>query len=174
MRDRLTDCEARQVALREGKRFYVPPMACRNGHMSVRYTSCGACVACQKEDRARRSGLEIADSGGGVMSRVYVFSAGEFIKIGIAENVVTRLQVTRTHCPLPVELAYQSEPMRRWLAKELERDAHARLEPFWVTGEWFRIGVSDAVPVVEEIAGLRPLSPEDEPHEPAQTGFFTS
>lgn len=174
MKDRLTDCEARMVALREGKRFYIPPMACRNGHLSVRYTNGGGCVACLKEKADRVAGREVVDSGGGVISRVYVFSAGEYVKVGIAENVASRLQVTRTHCPLPVELAYQSAPMRRWLAKELEREAHDSLEPFSVTGEWFSIAASDAVPVVEEIAGRRSISPKEEKIEPAQAGFFSS
>lgn len=173
MKLRLTDCSERDAALKSGAKFYSPPMACRNGHLSVRYTSSGSCVACTKEKGEELKGVAPTDSGGGIPTRVYVFSAGEFVKVGLAENVRARIQVTRTHCPMQVELAYQSGVMRRWLAKQVERECHDRLEAFSVTGEWFRIGVKEAVEIVKSVAGEYDPGdePEQDPNEPAQAGF---
>jgi hypothetical protein len=158
---------ARSEAKAEGRRFYNPPGPCRSGHTSMRYTNCGACVDCML-NRAMDASLSIP-------TKVYVFSAGGYVKIGVAETIKSRLQVTQTHCPFLVELAYESEPMGRGHAREVETRCHKTLERHSAQGEWFKVDSVYAVSMVRAIVGdERPPPTQDTLFtEPAQAGFFT-
>ena len=76
---------------------------------------------------------------------VYVIEAAEFIKVGIAEDIKTRLVVFKTHCPLPVRLAYSSKPMLRPKARQIEVECHRYLISCHHHGEWFKATAKSAI-----------------------------
>lgn len=84
-----------------------------------------------------------------LMFVIYVFKAGDFIKVGIAENIVTRLSVFRTHCPLPVSIAYCSTRVVRPVAREIETACHDELAHCHVHGEWFKASPTAAIVVLD-------------------------
>lgn len=47
------DVIPRAEALRRGLKFYAELRACRNGHLSPRYSSNGNCVACAKAAKVK-------------------------------------------------------------------------------------------------------------------------
>ena len=92
-----------------------------------------------------------------VLMVVYVVAAGNFVKVGIAEDINARVQVLKTHCPLPVSVEFCSERMLRPKARELELDCHSRFSPFHSHGEWFQVSAK------EVLAYLSGLGREDSP-----------
>ena len=91
---------------------------------------------------------------------VYVIRADRFIKVGIAEDIRSRLIVFRTHCPLPVEVAYCSKPMLRPAAREIEVACHTHLIERHIRGEWFEAKAEDAI---RFLSGLAPELPKESP-----------
>ena len=87
----------------------------------------------------------------GLLFSVYVIQAGEYIKVGIAEDVLKRLQVFRTHCPMPVSMVYCSKPVLRPEARRIELLCHGQLGFHHVHGEWFRTDPAKAVWVLGQI-----------------------
>lgn len=96
----------------------------------------------------------------GLLMVVYAIKAGNFVKIGIAENITTRLIVFRTHCPMPVSLEFCSQRVLRPAARNIELDCHAY---FWANhshGEWFEV---DSCQVVDYLKSITE-SAANEPH----------
>lgn len=91
------------------------------------------------------SGESTGDSFVSVLTSVYVIQAGEFIKVGLAENIIARLQVLRTHCPMDVRVAYCSKPLPRNEARKIEHACHLFLIEKHVRGEWFLADASIAI-----------------------------
>ena len=89
---------------------------------------------------------------------VYVIKAGEYVKVGIAEDVLKRLQVFRTHCPMPVSLAYCSKAILRPEARKIELECHGHLLLSHVHGEWFKVDASIAVSFLASV-----IDRKDEP-----------
>jgi hypothetical protein len=69
---------------------------------------------------------------------LYVLHAGIYTKVGIANDMNLRMQVFRTHCPIPLEIAYCSMPMEGKLARKLEIACHKFLQKERLHGEWFK------------------------------------
>ena len=90
----------------------------------------------------RRPGGNKRDS---VLTLIYVIEAGPYVKVGIAENLKTRLVLFKTHCPLPVRVVFHSKKMLRTEARSIEVDCHAHLIEHHVHGEWFEVAASKAV-----------------------------
>ena len=84
-----------------------------------------------------------------VLTVVYVIKAGDFVKIGIAENVVTRLIVFRTHCPLEIELLFCSTSRPRPEAREIEICCHNHFSQHNVHGEWFKVNVEAVIEFIQ-------------------------
>ena len=78
--------------------------------------------------------------------------AGEFIKVGLAENIIARLQVLRTHCPIDVRVAYCSKPLPRNEARKIEHACHLFLIEKHVRGEWFVADASIAINFINKEA----------------------
>ena len=150
MKSKLTDCRSRRVAVKEGKRFYDPGRACRNGHWSVRYTKGGSCVECTKARSNGFASITAKEEGRSAQTSVYVIETAGRVKIGIAENIDARLQVFRTHSPFPVELVFVTEPMPRTAARNVEKTAHGQFKDRNVHGEWFDIAAAEAVRAIKE------------------------
>jgi len=83
-----------------------------------------------------------------ITTRLYLFKAGPFFKIGFSRDVKARLRTIASNCPLPVELVC-SLP-EGLSSKETERRLHKRFRTKRVRGEWFRLDPED----VEFIKGL--------------------
>ena len=81
---------------------------------------------------------------------VYIIQCGDFIKIGIADNVESRLQLLQ--CGNPIKLVLLRK-FRTWDAPRMERELHDKLGVHRERGEWFRL---DAVVSawVESVASL--------------------
>lgn len=145
MKKRLTDCPERDLAKSRGERFYFIDAPCRNGHTGKRYVNGGGCWACGMDEyRGERTETHAL----AVPTSVYVIEAGEYIKVGLAENILKRLQVLKTHCPLPVRVAFCSRPIPRSEARKIEQSCHSFLIKFHVHGEWFK---TDAVSAIKFI-----------------------
>lgn len=66
--------------------------------------------------------------------QIYAISGQQYIKIGIAENVDSRLSTLRTSSPFPLTL------LKSWQsanAKSVERRLHEKFAKFRHSGEWF-------------------------------------
>lgn len=148
----LTNCKERADALSAGDLFYVPNKRCRNGHLSKRYVSFGGCYECLRNGLyGGKSALGVDEINNSVATCVYIFSAGEFVKVGIAEDVSKRLSVARTNCPMPVRLVYSTAPMPRLLARKVEALCHFHFAEFSAEGEWFRVSSEAAQAEVSRI-----------------------
>ena len=86
-----------------------------------------------------------------VMMVVYVLTAGEFVKIGITDNIKTRVVCYRTHCPLTIAVEFCSKRLQRPIARGVEVRCHERFAEHAVHGEWFKVDVSR---VLNFITGL--------------------
>lgn len=81
------------------------------------------------------------------MGFVYVISAGQDQqKIGRAKNVKSRLSSLQTGCPGVLKLAYAAETSLEWLA---EQHVHKALADKRLRGEWFLVGVPEAIAAVD-------------------------
>jgi hypothetical protein len=85
-----------------------------------------------------------------VRTCVYVIEAGGRVKIGIAENLKTRLQVFRVHSPFPVSLLFSSETMPRSAARLVEKQMHKKFMSSKSHGEWFAVSAPEVVAAVKE------------------------
>ena len=102
-------------------------------------------VLVEKKEKVRRVPKDRSNKRDGLSLVVYVIRAGDYSKVGIAENVISRVSGVRTHCPLPVVLAYCSKPMLRPEARRLEVACHRHLAGNRIHGEWFKCHSDDAV-----------------------------
>lgn len=164
----LTNSLEREIALWLGHRFYMVTKPCRNGHVSKRYTVGGGCYECAQMRYTERAPL-LSEAQQSIPTSVYVIEAGEFIKVGIAEDVESRLQVLRTHCPLPARIVFSTEPMPRPEAKRIEAWCEFKLADKAVHGEWFKCSAALAIDAI----GLMP-SIEVEANEPVQLQLVVS
>ena len=149
MKTGLTNCPERIEAQRLGHRFYQPPKPCRNGHDSKRYTNSGACVECSCIKYSPRMPHQ-SELDSSIQTVVYVITAGEYVKVGIAEDVGARLQVTQTHCPIEARLVYSTSPLPRALARAIEGWCAVSLADFATRGEWYRCDPAQAIAVIED------------------------
>jgi hypothetical protein len=76
-----------------------------------------------------------------ISQSVYVISADQYIKIGIAQNVQSRLSSLQTSSPFPLTLLKTWTPLNPKLA---ERRMHERFSEYRCSGEWFKLP-SDAL-----------------------------
>lgn len=84
------------------------------------------------------------------MAFVYIAQAGNgLVKIGHARDVERRLRLLRTGCPFPLELVYKQpcEEVRR-----VEAEVHRRLKAWRFNGEWFQVGLAQAVETLQMAA----------------------
>jgi hypothetical protein len=99
----------------------------------------------RKQDRAARQSPDIMARP----THVYVLTAREFVKIGVASDVERRRRSVQGGCPHPIEVAYVTEPMHRIAAFALENALHTRFadSTALVSGdnEWFTAPVDEIV-----------------------------
>lgn len=67
------------------------------------------------------------------MKKVYVVTAGDRLKIGVASDVAKRVKQLRIGCPT-IEIAYESEPISN--AFKVEKKLHKEFEAFSIGNEW--------------------------------------
>lgn len=88
--------------------------------------------------------------------RVYVFAAGPYIKVGVANDVEARWRSIRGHNPLLERPLYIGVPLGP-TAFECEREIHRQLGRYRRKGtEWFRCGRFLAIETVLQITGESP------------------
>lgn len=92
-----------------------------------------------------------------VLTLVYAIEAGPYVKVGIAENLKTRLVLFKTHCPLPVKVVFHSKKMLRTEARSIEVDCHHHLIEYHVHGEWFEVTASKVVSFLKEVCEEAPV-----------------
>ncbi len=83
---------------------------------------------------------------------IYIISSGDFFKIGISNNPQKRLKTIQTSAPQPAFLRKIYNPS--CLARNLEAEAHRRLDKFRARGEWFDIKAIDKAFNFFEVASL--------------------
>ena len=69
--------------------------------------------------------------------RVYVVSAGDFIKIGITNNLPMRLTAIQTGCPMEVILEWIVTARTENEARRIEKEAHSWFSSNRIRREWF-------------------------------------
>lgn len=77
--------------------------------------------------------------------------AGDYCKIGIAQNVEKRVKGVQTGCPLQVTLVHTTELLPREIASWIEKTTHYRLKQHKTLGEWFRITPQQAVTAIQQV-----------------------
>ncbi len=73
------------------------------------------------------------------MHYVYFITDGEYIKIGISNNVASRFHALRTSNPKPLEILHTIECKDSFEAHGMERNLHKLFKDFRAAGEWFKI-----------------------------------
>lgn len=96
-------------------------------------------------------------------SFVYAFACSDGpagpVKIGMTDNVQSRLGQIRTSCPFPVTLLHATKLPSRAHADHLEASMHEFYSARWLCGEWFHL---DHDIVVQNMRGTeRSLQPKD-------------
>lgn len=80
------------------------------------------------------------------MARVYLISEvrGEFVKIGVTDDVFRRLATLQTANPRLLKVECSTMLPERYMARGVEAKAHQLLRHRRWSGEWFCCSVSDA------------------------------
>lgn len=66
---------------------------------------------------------------------VYIVKAGDFIKVGVTEDIERRMKTLQAGCPLAVELIHTIPHASR----ETESEFHRRLAEHHLWYEWFKL-----------------------------------
>lgn len=84
--------------------------------------------------------------------RLYLMTCREFVKIGVARNVRSRLVMIRTGNPYDVKLfgQYKVED-----AGKMEADLHKEFARFQVRGEWFKIRPIEIEGIIFRMGGMK-------------------
>lgn len=82
----------------------------------------------------------------GVTSNIYFIQSGEFVKIGIAIDVETRMALFQIGNPIKLILIKAFVTER---AYQEESDLHLIFDKYRVYGEWFRINSGDLKTVID-------------------------
>lgn len=69
---------------------------------------------------------------------LYVFGAGEFVKIGKAKCVDSRLRTQQVGCPITMCILTERKHPRNKIY-DIEGNWHVRLRKYHVRGEWFKL-----------------------------------
>jgi integrase len=80
---------------------------------------------------------------------VYIVSSAGYYKIGIAENVASRIGGIQTGTPHKVELRATRVFATRAAARACEQHAHKLLADFRLSGEWFACDLETAIAAIE-------------------------
>lgn len=72
------------------------------------------------------------------------------VKIGITNNVDSRLASLQTATPVPLVLEHSFQAKNARAASKVEQRAHSKLSEFRLTGEWFSCSVDEATLAVAE------------------------
>jgi hypothetical protein len=70
------------------------------------------------------------------------------VKVGISNNVKSRLATIQTACPYPIDLAYVFECPDRDIAREIEKSFHAVKKDYRTHGEWFDFEPIEAIHIL--------------------------
>jgi hypothetical protein len=81
-------------------------------------------------------------------SVIYIVACAEYVKVGRATNIKTRLSGLQIGNPLPCTLIHKAD-VDRSIAHKAEALAHAKLAKFRHTGEWFAAPVDVARDAVD-------------------------
>lgn len=89
------------------------------------------------------------------MTQTHIYVIAEnysnFIKIGVAENVRSRVNSLQTGNPRPLTARYSRLMPCKRSARYLERKMHALLRERRVGGEWFDYSYHDAIVALEDM-----------------------
>lgn len=120
------------------------------------------CPACAKK---RRSGHIHASASGRFTTSVYIIEVvnTSFYKIGISNDVERRVLDLQTGSPLPIRLAWASDPCSIWDAQCIERAMHEKHSARRLTHtgqkEWFELSANEVaelkVLIDAAVAGVR-------------------
>lgn len=104
--------------------------------------------------KVRKVAVPRSNKRDGLSLVVYVIQAGEYVKVGIAENLAARLSVFKCHNPIPVSVAYCSNPMFRPEARKIEVGCHSLMGESRANGEWFKVAPEVAVGHLKSLLGV--------------------
>lgn len=83
---------------------------------------------------------------------VYILTAGEHVKIGIAVDVSARVANLQLASPVRIEVAHQRQFKSRESARLAERALHLRFAYARKWGEWFALPLAEAVEALKSAA----------------------
>ncbi len=96
-----------------------------------------------------------------LLTFVYAIRCGDWIKIGVASNIESRMGAMRTNCPYPLALVGSRRFPNASAALRVEKLLHQELAGQRHMGEWFRTGPIDPVAAIGEAyrrEGLEPVN----------------
>jgi hypothetical protein len=97
-------------------------------------------------------GLEMARKRSVTWAAVYLVQFGEFVKVGITNDPASRLKVLQTGLPDEISMPFYEILPTREHAVAIERRMHQALAPRRTRGEWFRVGLDEAMEAYEAIS----------------------
>lgn len=82
--------------------------------------------------------------------KLYFLRCGDYLKVGVADDIVARVRIFKIGNPYPIALdAYRTIPAT--LAIQIEKAVHAALSHNRHEGEWFQIEKSEALKIADAI-----------------------
>jgi hypothetical protein len=84
----------------------------------------------------------MSDDGWNDMAYLYGFQCGQWIKVGITQNVARRLKQMRLHNPYPITIVMRRPVLARH-ARRVEILVHRCLQRHAVGREWFTASIED-------------------------------
>ena len=100
---------------------------------------------------------------------VYAIRCGEWIKIGVAHDIASRMGGMRVNCPYPLTLVGSRQFPRAADALRVEAAIHRELAAQLHFGEWFKDAPADPVAVLMAAyarEGLEPIAGSVDPRKP--------
>ena len=85
--------------------------------------------------------------------RVYILGCGDHIKVGIANNVQSRILELQIGNPARIVKLWETVPMTRLEATRLERRVHQELADTRISGEWFECSADLAMSTILRLSG---------------------
>lgn len=88
------------------------------------------------------------------LTRVYVITDGEFVKVGVATNVLARIRTLQSANPRRFRILMFTHPIPSNEALYMECEIHKALSKHHVSGEWFDM---ESIEDIEMNMSLSPL-----------------
>lgn len=92
--------------------------------------------------------LDVSLAGRTKKGCTYIMRAADYVKVGVTNDVASRVSGVQVGCPHPIEDVYFTQHVAYDL---IEREMHKRLEQHNTSGEWFEYRFVDAIELLRDV-----------------------